>query len=377
MCLDGTGNSPLRNDKNVCRIFLLSKDVVGNIAYYDPGVGTLPRPGRVRFLISKAGRVAGLVSGHGMIDDVAEAYRFICQNYRDGDRLYFFGFSRGAHAARLLASVVAQIGLLPAHHEHLIPYAINLAFADKPTDAKLFSRKLGLAKPEIEFLGLFDSVKSAVFAVDRGWSPIRISVPLSWYNDSVWHVAHAMAIDEKRALYPINRWADEYTRPGTTANGRTVTQVWFPGDHCDVGGSHTDHGLDLSAATLAWITRQARFRGLTLEKLSEAQTQLANDHTRLASCPCHDLGKGTWLIAEALPTFSANLDDEPRWRFPNRRRGRFIPASANMPALLHSSVRERLASGLDNDGRSYKPRFVQRLLDLERHSQRSLIKWVE
>ena len=362
ICLDGTGNSPTRNDTNVVRIFRLAQAMRDeNIAYYDPGIGTLPRPGRFRLLTSKIGREFGSASGHGMIEDIGQAYKFVSQTYQDGDRLFFFGFSRGAYTARLLASLIHQIGLLPPDHDNLVPYALNVALAGEEGEADLFSHKLCLRKPKVAFLGLFDCVKSAVFAIDAGWSPIRISVPFSWYNDDVLHVRHAMAIDEKRAFFPVNRWADNSTRPGTVAAGRTVKQVWFPGDHCDVGGSHTDHGLDLSVAPLVWMVKEAKAVELPLDKLSEGQISLAADYKRLAELPCHDLGKDVfWLPAELVPTYSANDDDEPRWRIPHWRRGRFIPFHGT-PARIHESVKERLSSGRATNGAQYRPKFLRRI----------------
>jgi uncharacterized protein (DUF2235 family) len=378
ICLDGTQNTVTRNDTSICRIYALAKQGEQNIAYYHPGVGTLPNPGRLRFLGSKAHRVAGSLYGDGIIDNVADAYRFLSNTYRDEDKLFLFGFSRGAHTARLLASVLAQIGLLPRHHDHLVPYAVNIAFADRPADAEMFSRKLRLKKPQIEFLGLFDSVKSAVFVVDAGWNPFRIRTPLSWYNDHVRHLAHAMAIDERRALFPINRWAEESTRPGTLADGRTVRQVWFPGDHCDVGGGHTSNGLDLSVAPLDWMIRQAREYGLTLDPLSESHEQLAREPKRLAFKRCHDsVHDCCWSLFELLWTFSANLDDRPRWCIPHWFRSRYSPGTSHSPVLVHESVRERLSSGRDYANRRYRPRNLTRLLHQDRQRGEQSIIWVK
>jgi uncharacterized protein (DUF2235 family) len=202
----------------------------------------------------------------------------------DHDKLFFVGFSRGAYTARLLASIIHQVGLLPRAHSHLIPYALNIALGGRDREdeqlspeAALFSRKLELRKPKVTFLGLFDCVKSAVFAVDAVWIPIRLSVPFSWHNRDVLHVRHAIAIDEKRAFYPVNRWAENSTWPDTETEGRTVKQVWFAGDHCDVGGGHTSDGLDLSAAPLVWMVNEARAIGLPLADIPPKIGELANN----------------------------------------------------------------------------------------------------
>lgn len=339
LCLDGTQNTPTMNDTNVVRIFRLAQEAAHlNVTYYSPGIGTLPRPGSFRFLLAKLSRTFGSASGHGMIDNISAAYSFLNDTYQYDDKLFFFGFSRGSYTARLLASIIYQIGILPRGHSHLIPYAINLALAGREGEAERFSRKLKLHKPKVHFLGLFDCVKSTVFAVDAGWSPVQLTVPYSWYNDDVLHVRHAMAIDETRAFYPVNRWADNSTRPGTESDGRTVRQVWFAGDHCDVGGGHTEDGLDLSVAPLIWMVNEAVAAGLPLAQISPQIIDLATDYKRLATVRCNNMARGVWLLAELCPTFSANDDDEGRFRLMNLAEGRFIPYGGKQ-VLVHASVR--------------------------------------
>ena len=56
------------------------------------------------------------VTGRGVFRTVRSAYTFVRANYRDGDRIFVFGFSRGAYAARHLAGMIARIGA-QAHPE--------------------------------------------------------------------------------------------------------------------------------------------------------------------------------------------------------------------------------------------------------------------
>jgi uncharacterized protein (DUF2235 family) len=368
ICFDGTKETPTMNNTNVIRIFKLAAGKArANLTYYCAGIGTLPRPGSFRFFLNNLGRTFGAASGHGMIDNVGSAYSFLNDNYRHDDRLFFFGFSRGAYTARLLASVIHQIGLLPAGHDHLTAYALNLAFAGRAGEAERFSQKLTLRKPRVNFLGLFDCVKSTVFEVDAVWNPLRLTVPYSWYNDDVMHVRHAIAIDERRAFFSVNRWADNSTRPGTESDGRTVKQVWFAGDHCDVGGGHTESGLDLSVVPLVWMVKEARSAGLPLAEIPSEIFDLAADYKGLATIHCHNMARGIRLLAELLPTFSANDDDEGRLRLMNLARGRFIPYRGRQ-VLVHASVRERLLTGKSANGGLYSPMFLK--------SAEGSIEWV-
>ena len=49
---------------------------------------------------------------HRSIQDIREAYNFVCTNYVDGDAIVLVGFSRGAFTARSVADMISSIGLL-------------------------------------------------------------------------------------------------------------------------------------------------------------------------------------------------------------------------------------------------------------------------
>src|SRR5712672_2243760 len=99
--LDGTWNS-VNSNTNVWRMRALcatkSKDVKPQLVYYEVGVNG--------FL--------GGVFGQGLDENIRLAYEWLIENYRDGDEIFIFGFSRGAFTARSLASLVALEGILKA-----------------------------------------------------------------------------------------------------------------------------------------------------------------------------------------------------------------------------------------------------------------------
>lgn len=51
------------------------------------------------------------------------AYKFLMDYYKCGDRVYLFGFSRGAFTARVLAGMIERVGLLTCGQEEIIPSA--------------------------------------------------------------------------------------------------------------------------------------------------------------------------------------------------------------------------------------------------------------
>jgi uncharacterized protein (DUF2235 family) len=103
---DGTGNSSSKLFKtNVWRLFqaldLTRPD--RQVAYYDNGVGTSS---------FKLFAILGGVFGFGLARNVVDIYSFCCRNYNSGDKIYGFGFSRGAFTIRVVAGLIATVGLI-------------------------------------------------------------------------------------------------------------------------------------------------------------------------------------------------------------------------------------------------------------------------
>ena len=82
VCLDGTRNEPETGETNVVRLYAMAVKDDTQLAYYDPGVGTMG----ARSATTRAGkamtRVAGLVFGNGVKDNIGEAYLWPMENWR-------------------------------------------------------------------------------------------------------------------------------------------------------------------------------------------------------------------------------------------------------------------------------------------------------
>ena len=62
---------------------------------------------------------------------LCNAYKYLMDFYRDEDRVYIFGFSRGAYTARALAGMIQKVGLLPpGNYSQVKLYAIFHPTAD-------------------------------------------------------------------------------------------------------------------------------------------------------------------------------------------------------------------------------------------------------
>jgi uncharacterized protein (DUF2235 family) len=109
VCCDGTANEFTKNRTNVAKFLSsLLKGSPDQACSYHPGVGTMAPPGFTTRAGSRAAEVLGLAFGYGLTNDLRDAYVFIADTFRPGDRLFLFGFSRGSYAVRALASFHGQ-----------------------------------------------------------------------------------------------------------------------------------------------------------------------------------------------------------------------------------------------------------------------------
>jgi uncharacterized protein (DUF2235 family) len=112
VCCDGTNNQLESDPTNVLRMYsVLERDPQRQIGYYEPGVGTSGQPGTRGAIAKRLSLAYGQAFGVGFTRNLEDAYRFPIRNYEPGDRLFLFGFSRGALTVRALAGMVNMFGL--------------------------------------------------------------------------------------------------------------------------------------------------------------------------------------------------------------------------------------------------------------------------
>lgn len=227
--------------------------------------------------------------------DIRELYTYICMNYVDGDEIVLLGFSRGAFAARAVADMIASLGLLTyagldhfaavftdyqtmgdiKHHRHpgdfllfpgqLTPYdgqAKGPAKIRWEAERKRQYRELLKAadytrdtwkydddddddnhrKITVKAVGVWDTVGAlgippvpmlGVKGSARQWRFTNSSVARE-----VEHAFQALALDEPRAVFRPALW--ERAEDDSPTN---LKQVWFPGNHGNVGGGYRDQQI--------------------------------------------------------------------------------------------------------------------------------------
>ena len=191
---------------------------------YTAGVGT--RYGR-------AGRIVGGFFGAGGRDRIREMVDSFRENWiRNGveDRTVdVIGFSRGAALA--------------------LHFCNRLASGVKIGDETI--------KPEIRFLGLWDTVPS--FGLPGVISRESHDVNIGWDLDvpgTVQHCFHALALDERRGAFDVHRLDPE------NDDAPRIQECWFRGVHSDVGGGNGN--VARCNIALAWMLEQAHACGLPI-----------------------------------------------------------------------------------------------------------------
>lgn len=312
---DGTGNSSAKLFKtNVWRLYQSADTTpptaqgdARQIVTYDDGVGTSS---------FKPLALLGGAFGVGLKRNTLELYQFICRNYESGDRIYAFGFSRGAFTIRVLVGLLTTVGIIDARSmDHATLAALSkdayrnfrrcfrlsgnrepvgapqkrkrdrtdifvtplrdfrdrrIARARTKAGLPLLSEEHILEIPDIAFVGVWDTVAaygSPVSEITKGidrwvWP---LSMPDYKLSDKVACARHAVALDDERDTFHPLLW-DEVHEREAIASGRISTQrlrqVWFAGMHSDVGGGYADESL--AYVSLDWMAQEASKAGFRL-----------------------------------------------------------------------------------------------------------------
>lgn len=267
---DGTGNTPEQTEDGLpakTNVVKFNEALSTNKAfiqrpYYEEGVGT-----RIDEDID------GNLFGAGIQDRLCGAYRFLQKRFSDqpafDDKLFIFGFSRGAYTARLFSWLLNHSGIPLKQEDCELGFKM---FWDRDASQAAALKKEGRFAPvkEIEMLGVWDTVKSCPAIGDYNDHELAGNVKAGY---------HAMSIDETRRMFPVLKW---------DADAR-VKQLWFAGVHSDVGGGYASSGL--SDIALLWMMKCAgMFHGLAFD--GKYAGQLAPDE----SADQHNEFKGKWVV---------------------------------------------------------------------------------
>jgi len=267
------------------------KDDVAQAVFYDQGIGSGDHFGE---------HLLGGMFGIGIMDVLADAYRFLIFNHEAGDEIFVFGFSRGAFTARSFVGLLSTCGILDRrsagqahalikHYEarkdtkawademmkYRAEYCVRVTVSSEE-DAWRAANVSGYTSGEspllkVAYVGVWETVGALGVP---GWMHISTLFDRKYrfHNTDltplVKFARHAVAVDERRLDYKPTLWTNIEKLNGDrgfrSENPEApYQQKWFPGGHGAVGGGGDRRGLTDEA--LAWVWEGALAAGLVLD----------------------------------------------------------------------------------------------------------------
>jgi uncharacterized protein (DUF2235 family) len=251
ICYDGTDNQLTINENtNVIHLYSCLKLDAQQVGYYSPGVGTIAPDNYKNVLLKNYYLLRDLLSAKSLHSNVLDAYTFLMNCYEEGDKIYLYGFSRGAYTVRMLSGMIEMFGLLHKGNTNHLRYILEVyskgdkIFETANAFKKRFSRTI-----RIEFIGVWDTVVSM-----GGLINFHKSYPYSRKLTVANVVRHAVAIDERRKHFDFSAINKDHPN---------LKEVFFAGVHSDVGGGYPEEGL--FKICFHWMLSESQKNGLILD----------------------------------------------------------------------------------------------------------------
>ncbi|KAF8895648.1 hypothetical protein BD779DRAFT_1609141 [Infundibulicybe gibba] len=375
------------------RTLVLCFDGTANEYDGDAGIGTFFSPGVVSPLFQWGAKVLDEAFAWYLDAHVMDGYRFLMQNYRVGDKICIFGFSRGAYTARALAGALYKVGLLPRDNQEQVLFAYKLY---KREDQEGIHSVLDV---RVEFVGVWDTVASVGVLMGK-------TLPFTNSNKSIKTFRHALSLDEHRAKFRPSHYYQTPSTPSATDSEASpviaakapinpdveaakagvlkrkgflrrlspkwlssrdispmeieegdptdVIEMWFSGCHSDVGGGSVgnDSPHSLANISLRWMVREVMMSqcGIQFEQNALARASIPTPPRRDgpgqrdALESLHDELKSNvlWWLLEIIPLHFTWQDANGLWHRNltfNLGKGRVI---TDARPRFHATVEQRM-----------------------------------
>ncbi|KAI6037808.1 hypothetical protein EDC04DRAFT_2090344 [Pisolithus marmoratus] len=280
VCIDGTCNRFGVKNTNIIELFNQLEKSDEQLPYYSDGIGVTPGISGHYGLARQISDIMDIAIAWRMEERIMDAYEWLSNTYKDGDKIFLFGFSRGAYQVRALAGMIERVGLVLPGNSKQIHAAYNIYSKsddyrggvndfqtrfEEPANnseqqqlAEGFKETFCRTGVRVHFVGVWDTV-SSVGGFLRG-KPLPLAVTSC---DHICHFRHALALDERRV-----KFQPEYVYGGRAnpKNNDHIKEVWFPGNHSDVGGGNRRNPrLQTGDIPLLWMRSEASTAGLFLK----------------------------------------------------------------------------------------------------------------
>ncbi|KAF7366783.1 WD40 repeat-like protein [Mycena sanguinolenta] len=254
--IDGTSNQFGEYNTNVVELHsrVLVDASANQHKYYNCGIGTYVPPdskASVKYWLQRADNIIDLAIAWNFKSIILKAYRWLSQEYKPGDKIFIFGFSRGAY----------QVGLVHAGNEEMIPFAYeifserhkgrgkllismlrhcfkSLTMSPKGLQAQKRKNSLSASRkhfPEMSgsiLLGcgqFFPHFSGFAYSVARRDTVSSVGLargkplPLTWTAEHICIFRHALALDERRV-----KFLPEYVTGGSSARSSVISANKVP-----------------------------------------------------------------------------------------------------------------------------------------------------
>ncbi|MFB6465026.1 DUF2235 domain-containing protein [Bradyrhizobium tunisiense] len=292
---DGTGNEggllPDESRTNVYKLYRATRtgpdsviDPKEQLALYVPGIGT-PGPSHDSGW-GRRKQTFRQMFGFGITEKIVDCYLALIGVWEPDDRIYLFGFSRGAYTVRCLAHVLELCGI-PTKERNGEPISLDpKSLRRVAKEAVSCIYRLGMPRNEAETTEMAERFRTAYASqAERvpGASPYFIGIwdavaAIGWqrffpdwtydrhFTSDVQYARHLQSIDECRKDFKRVPWGGKGTVkwPDREGEPEQFDQIWFAGNHADVGGSYPENESRLSDITLTWMVE------FITEKIPEA-----------------------------------------------------------------------------------------------------------
>jgi uncharacterized protein (DUF2235 family) len=208
--------------------------------------------------------------GYAINENIQDIYLNICANYEPGDKLYIFGFSRGAVVARAVCGLI-DFGVLKPNRAEYLPdvwncfiYSAlhgqsleipNRLLEDYKLSRHAIADRVQEDAPEVSFLGLFDTVLGGR-NMTRALQELNI---LPGTVPKCVKVAVALhALDETRPFF------EPQTLFSRGSELTSLEQIWLPGVHTDIGGGYPNSALS-DISLIVMLDRLAHYCHLNFD----------------------------------------------------------------------------------------------------------------
>ncbi|KAJ7107591.1 hypothetical protein C8R44DRAFT_941306 [Mycena epipterygia] len=244
--IDGTSNMFGLEPTNVLAFYRHIEKDQRQTVIYNSGIGTEVKGfSKFRNLIDQ-----GLALS--LKKNIVRAYHWLSENYEAEDRIYLFGFSRGAYQVRVLAGMIEMLGLTFRHNEAQVPIAYDICkqrskgrVSTELTEVVELFRSTFARDVKVHFLGAW-YVIDTIARPPQTHRRERDTVSSVRFETQDLHLSkstpcffrQALALDERRVLflpeYVHGGICQEFHNTLDTLHQPPVKEVWFAGNHSDM-----------------------------------------------------------------------------------------------------------------------------------------------